>query len=78
MMIFSLGLTITGSWVLILTRLDLIFIQSIIDRRQINIFYLDLAGLALTLMGLFMTVYYRIRLGPRLQRLEDLGEDRWS
>lgn len=78
MVIFSFGLTIIGSWGLILTRLDLVFIQSIIDRRQINVFYLDLTGLALTLMGLFMAIYYRIRLGPRLKRLEDLGEDRWS
>lgn len=77
MMIFSLALAIISSWGLLLTRLDLGFIQSIIDRRQINLFYLDLIGLALALTGLFMAIYYRIRLGPRLKRLEELGEDRW-
>jgi len=77
MMIFSLCLAIIGSWGMLLARLDLGSIQSIIDRRQISLFYLDLIGLALTLTGLFMAIYYRIRLEPRLKRLEELGEDRW-
>lgn len=77
MMIFSMGLTIAGSWGLLLPRLDLEIIQGIIDRRQMNLFYLDLICLTLTFLGLFMSVYYRVRLGPRLKRMEYLGEDSW-
>lgn len=75
MVIFSLSLTIVGSWSLLLPRLDLGLIQALLDGR--NLFYLDLAGLTLTFLGLFMAVYYRVRLGPRLKRMEYLGEDSW-
>lgn len=77
MVIFSLGLALTGSWGLLLPRLDLDIIQGIIDRREMNLFYLDLICLALTFLGLFMAIYYRVRLGPRLKRMEYLGEDSW-
>lgn len=77
MVIFSLSLTIVGSWGLLLPRLDLEIIQGIIDRRQMNLFYLDLFCLALTFLGIFMAVYYRVRLSPRLRRMEYLGEDSW-
>lgn len=77
MMIFSLGLTIFGSWGLLLLRLDLEVIQTLVDRPQVNLFYLDLIFLSLTFLGLFMAVYYRVRLAPRLKRMEYLGEDNW-
>lgn len=77
MMIFSLGLTIVGSWGLLLIRLDLELIQTLIDRARISLFYLDLIFLSLTFLGLFMALYYRVRLGPRLKRMEYLGEDKW-
>lgn len=77
MMIFSLGLTILGSWGLLLLRLDLEVIQALVDRLQVNLFYLDLFFLSLTFLGLFMAAYYRVRLRPRLKRMEYLGEDNW-
>lgn len=77
MVIFSLSLSLAASWGLLLPRLDLEIIKGLIERRQINLFYLDLICLSLTLLGLFMAVYYRVRLGPRLRRMEYLGEDSW-
>ncbi len=76
-LIFSFSLTLMGSWGLLLTRLHFPELQAELARRSVSQFYLDLAGLSLTFLGLFMALYYHRRLLPRLQRMEQLGEDRW-
>lgn len=77
MMVFSLGLSLVGSWGLLLPRLELEVVRSTLDQWRIEPFHLDLACLSLTFLGLFMAVYYRLRLGPRLKRMDYLGEERW-
>ena len=73
-MIYSFAITVIGCWGLIIPRLNVFGRPS--DTPEI-FFYLDLASLALALLGIFMLLYYRHLLLPRLRRLETLGESRW-
>jgi hypothetical protein len=38
---------------------------------------MDLASLSVALLGVFLLIYYRHVLTPRLERLDGLGEARW-
>ena len=38
---------------------------------------IDLAAAALTILGLFLIIYYRRRLSPLLAKLEEMSLDRW-
>lgn len=78
---FSLFLTLLGSWGLLAVRL-----QSVVESEwalKLGLFddnlnyYTDLACLALVFLGLFLALYYRRLLKPRLQRLDELGEGGW-
>ena len=42
-----------------------------------NQFEIDLIFAALTCLGLFLIIYYRHRLSPVLNRLEEMSLDRW-
>jgi len=42
-----------------------------------NQFEIDLAATALTILGLFLIIYYRRRISPILAKLEDMSLDRW-
>ena len=42
-----------------------------------NQFTIDLASIALILLGLFMVVHYRRLISPILSKLEDMSLDRW-
>jgi hypothetical protein len=39
--------------------------------------YLDVASLGLAILGVFMIVYYKHLINPRLRRLDMLGESKW-
>ena len=74
---FSFCLALLGSWALIISRIELGPLDEALARKALGQFYLDLAGLSFFLLGLFMSFYYRLRLTPRLRRMEELGMDRW-
>ncbi|MDR2945434.1 MAG: hypothetical protein LBV79_01620 [Candidatus Adiutrix sp.] len=80
-MTFSLGLTILGSWALLITRLqsvinsDWALSMGLLDDNFNR--YLDWGGLTMVILGLFLTFYYRSLLNPRFKRLEELGEGDW-
>ncbi|MDR1044830.1 MAG: hypothetical protein LBP33_06900 [Candidatus Adiutrix sp.] len=74
---FSFCLALSGSWALIVSRINLGLLDDALARKALGQFYLDLGGLSLFLLGLFMGLYYRLRLTPRLRRIEELGMDRW-
>ena len=42
-----------------------------------NQFGIDLAATTLTILGLFLIIYYRRRLSPLLAKLEEMSLDRW-
>lgn len=78
---FSLGLTILGSWGLLITRLQSVInadwaLKLALFEDEINQ-CIDLASLSLVILGLLMTLYYRRLLHPRFQRLDELGEGEW-
>jgi hypothetical protein len=75
-LVLSFSLTVLGSWGLIIPRLGLTDNMEFFH-DDFNLFYFDLGSLAAVLLGLFMTIYYRLRLAPRLKRVEELGEESW-
>jgi hypothetical protein len=75
-MIYSFILTVVGCWGLIIPRLNLISQQKSLMSPDFWL-YLDLGSLALALIGIFMILYYKHLLLPRLERLETLGESKW-
>jgi len=76
-LMLSFGLALAGSWGIIATRLNIEAINDLVFTDPMNQFYTDLVSLTVVLLGLFLMVYYRLRLSPRLKRMEDLGEALW-
>ena len=74
---FSFCLALAGSWALVVSRIEIGPLDEALAAKALGQFYLDLAGLSLFLLGFFMSLYYRLRLTPRLRRMEELGMDRW-
>lgn len=75
-LILSFLLTLLGSWGLLASRLSL-FRDFAFFYDDFHLFYLDLGSLAAVFLGLLLMLYYRVRLGPRLKRVEELGEANW-
>ena len=76
-LILSFGLTISGSWGLILLRLKIPEVEAALTTHHLDAKDIDFACLALVFLGLFMAAFYSRRLWPRLQRLDSLGESGW-
>jgi hypothetical protein len=72
-MMLSFSFSLLGSWGLLITRLKLQPLEVWVEPLMAKQFQIDLAGGSLFLLGIFLTVYYRLRLGPLLKRLEALG-----
>ncbi len=75
-LILSFLLTLAGSWGLLVSRLSF-FRDYEFFYDDFHLFYLDLGSLTAVFLGLLLTLYYRVRLGPRLKRVEELGESTW-
>jgi hypothetical protein len=75
-MILSFVVAMIGSWGLIIPRLHVVGRRASSPSPDVWL-YIDAASLALTLLGVLMLLWYRHLLGPRLRRLETLGESRW-
>ena len=75
-MFFSFALAVLGSWGLIIPRLNVVAPESLGLGPSFWL-YLDVASLALAILGVFMALYYKHLMDPRLKRLGDLGESRW-
>ena len=75
-MIYSFVISIIGCWGLIIPRLNIVSHQALPFGPDFWL-YLDVASLALALIGVFMILYYNHLLVPRLRRLDTLGESRW-
>jgi hypothetical protein len=73
---FAFFLTLLGSWGLLVSRLSL-FRDLPFFYDDFHLFYLDLGSLAAVFLGLLLCFYYRHRLGPRLRRIEEMGETNW-
>jgi len=87
-LMFSVFLALLGAWGLVIVKLDNRRLQELMAEQP----YVDLGQLVEALpplplvellcwffgfLGLFMTLYYRFRLGPRLARIESLSLDRF-
>jgi hypothetical protein len=75
-LIFYFTLALAGSWGLIIPRLFMFHLDNSRASSEWWL-YLDMASLALFIFGVFMAVYSRSLLVPRLKRLHDLGESQW-
>jgi hypothetical protein len=75
-MVLSFWLSIIGSWGLIVPRLNL-FQGDRLGLDRLFWLYLDVASLSLALLGVFMLLWYKHLIDPRLKRLDALGEQRW-
>ena len=88
-LVFSLLLIIAGSWLLLLPGRGAGLVRQLAELDwdqpmfKLGTFIFDLSmlfdfvGFSLVFLGIFMSLYYRSRLVPRLRRLSELGEDRW-
>ena len=76
-LILSFGLALAGSWGIIVTRLNIEAVGDLVFADPMTQFYIDLGCLTVVILGLFLVIYYRLRLSPRLKRMEDLGETHW-
>ncbi len=86
-LMFSVFLALIGSWGLVVVKLDNRYLQELLAEQP----YVDLGRIiklktiplvepvcwSLGFLGIFLTVYYRLRLGPRLKRIENLSLDRF-
>ncbi len=86
-LMFSVFLALIGSWGLVVVKLDNRYLQELLAEQP----YVDLGRFfslpplplvepvcwSLGFLGIFLTVYYRLRLGPRLKRIENLSLDRF-
>jgi hypothetical protein len=75
-MIISFIISLIGSWGLIIQRLYIIKLDSFKDYQDLWL-YFDIISLSLAIFGVFMLIYYKHIITPRLQRLDSLGESRW-
>ena len=75
-LIFSFALSIIGCWGLIIPRLTVFRPLARTADPRVWL-YLDVGALALALLGVFLMLWYRHQILPRLARLETLGESSW-
>jgi hypothetical protein len=75
-LIFSFALSIIGCWGLIIPRLNVFHALALTSDPNVWL-YLDVGSLAVAILGVFLILWYRHLILPRLARLEKLGESSW-